>query len=93
MSTIRRVALLACASILTQLPTMAQQAPRPAPCLTKAADLKEKVAELNAPDPMRRLAMFNEMLASCDPAQREIAFERAAAATGGWCRAAACPRS
>ena len=56
----------------------ASQTPKPASaaCLTKPAELKEKVAGLNAADPMTRLATFNEMLVSCDPAQREVAYER-----------------
>lgn len=84
MTTIRRLTLLALAAapVLTAIPAAAQtQRPAGAPCLTKAAELKERVAELNAPDPMRRVAMFNEMLTSCDPAQREIAYERGFAST------------
>ena len=71
------LALAAASAALMHAPASAQT-PRAASasCVTKPAELKERVAELNAPDPLRRLAGFNEMLSSCDPAQREIAFER-----------------
>ena len=70
-----RLALLPIALVAVSAAAQSSQ-PASASCLTKAAELKEKVAELNSPDSLRRLAMFNEMLVSCDPAQREIAYER-----------------